>query len=462
MANLTAEQWNCVLAEIAREVSPGSFQTWFRNIELIDFGDGRAEVGVPNLFMKEWIREHYLPAIARALRKVCGRDVVLEISISPRLFQSARVREQGPASEDKPGTGAAGLSSPRREAPPRPPAWGSPLNRDFTLDSFVVGSSNRLAHDAALAVAESPAARYNPLFVHGGPGLGKTHLLQGICHRLRHLRPEAAVTYLSCEEFTNAYILAVQSGQVAAFRSRCRGADCLVIDDVQFLTAKEHTQEEFFHTFDALHNMGRQVVLSSDAHPKEIAELSEKLKTRFVGGLVAPLDPPDFPTRTEIVRAKARRHGLELAAEAIELVARRIESNVRELEGAVAALSAACRAEGRTPDLPLTRAVLRRLSALREGPPGMEDILRAVERRFGVGSAELRSASRARRVLLPRQVAMYLARRLTAMSLAEVGRFFGGRDHATVLYAEKRIASAMKSEAELRAAVEELSAALES
>ncbi len=341
-----------------------------------------------------------------------------------------------------------------------PGPWGLRLNREFTLDSFIVGPSNRLAFDAAKAVSELPSARYNPLFMHGGPGLGKTHLLQGICHRLRELRPEAAVLYLSCEEFTNSYIAALQGGRLSGFRDRCRGADYLLIDDVHFLAAKEHTQEEFFHTFDALHNLGHQVVLSSDAHPKEIGELSDKLKTRFVGGLVAEMDTPNFETRLAIVRAKAGKRNIEIPDNVAELVAKRIAGSVRELEGAVATLSAATRLTGRPLDMAQARSALRQLAALREGPLGIEDILKSVEKKFGVPAPELKSSTRARRVLLPRQVAMYIARRLTDLSLNEIGRFFGGRDHATVLYAERKIAAALEKDAKLAGDIEDLTAEL--
>jgi chromosomal replication initiator protein len=449
VANLTAEQWQTVLSEISREISPGSFQTWFRNIELISLEEEEAHLGVPNLFMKEWIREHYLPAIGRAIETVTGNKPQVTLTISPRLFQATR---QEQAQELPPSTSAEARSATRSVPGP----WGLRLNREFTLESFIVGPSNRLAFDAARAVSESASAAYNPLFIHGGPGLGKTHLLQGICHKLRQNRPTAAVLYLSCEEFTNAYIAALQSGKVNDFRERCRGADFLIIDDVHFLAAKEHTQQEFFHTFDALHNLGRQVVLSSDAHPREIGELSEKLKTRFVGGLVAEMEAPNFETRLAIVKAKAAKRGIEIPADVADLVAKRIEGSVRELEGAVATLSAAARLTGRPLDMAQARTALRRLAALREGPLSLDDILKAVEKKFGVPAAELRGGSRARRVLLPRQVAMYLARRLTDLSLSEIGRFFGNRDHATVLYAERKITGVLPEDSKLSAAVETL------
>jgi len=313
VSNLTASQWQEVLAEIAREVSPGSFQTWFRNIELVAINGTRVQLGVPNLFMKEWIREHYLPAITRALKAVTGGEPEVVLGISPRLFRSTRQEHLGEAGApaaaaavSAPGPGAAvelpGLS--------RGPAWGTRLNRDFVLESLVIGNCNRLAADGARAIIESPGTSYNPLFVYGGPGVGKTHLLQAICGRLREARPGAAVLYLSCEEFTNAYIAAVQGSGLNLFRSRCRGADCLAIDDVQFLAAKEKTQEEFFHTFDALLHAGRQVVLSADRHPRELSALPEKLRTRFLGGLVAQLEPPGLETRLELVRAKALRRRL--------------------------------------------------------------------------------------------------------------------------------------------------------
>jgi chromosomal replication initiator protein len=455
--NLTAEQWQTVLSEISREISPGSFQTWFRNIELIAIEENEARLGVPNLFMKEWISQHYSKAIGRALETVTGTKPQVNISISPRLFQATRQQQE----RELPHSPSAAVSAETRAAARSPLGpWGLRLNREFTLDSFVVGPSNRLAFDAANAVSESPSSSYNPLFLHGGPGLGKTHLLQGICHRLRQHRPDSAVLYLSCEEFTNAYISAVQGGKLGDFRGRCRGADYLIIDDVHFLAAKERTQEEFFHTFDALHNLGRQVVLSSDAHPKEISELSEKLRTRFVGGLVAELEAPGFETRLQIVRAKAAKRSVQIPDDVARLVAKRIEGSVRELEGAVATLSAAARLTGRPLDMAQARAALRRLAALREGPLGLEDILKAVEKRFGVPAAELRGGTRARRVLGPRQVAMYLARRLTDLSLSEIGRFFGGRDHATVLYAERKIEEKSKEDATLASAVEELTGEL--
>ena len=455
MSNLTASQWQAVLAEIAREISPGSFQTWFRNIELIAIDGARVELGVPNLFMKEWIREHYLPAIVRAMKTVTGGEPEVAIGISPRLFRSTRqeqVQEPAAAAAAPRGNGRA------HAAVETSGSWGARLNRDFEFDGLVAGASNRLAMDAARAVIESPGASYNPLFLHGAPGVGKTHVAQAVCHELKRARPGAAVLYLSCEEFTNGYIAAVQRADLQAFRSRCRNADCLVIDDVQFLESKEHTQEEFFHTFDALLHAGKQVVLTGDRHPREMTGLSEKLRTRFIGGLVAQMEAPGYESRVEIVRAKAARRRLELGAEVVELVARRFEGSVRELEGAVAMLSAAARADGRAPDPARARAVLRQLAALSSGPPGMDDILKVVCRRYNVGADEVRSPSRSRRVMLPRQLAMYLARRHTGMSLADVGREFSGRDHATVLYAERKAAGMIEKDPQLSAAVEEMAA----
>lgn len=459
MSNLTASQWQSVLAEIAREISPGSFQTWFRNIELISIDGARVELGVPNVFMREWIREHYLRAIVRALKTVTGDEPEVSIGISPRLFRSVRQEQDREAGLPVSGPLAANGGGPAAPAEaPAAAAWGARLNREMALDALVVGDANRLAVDAARAVVESPGSSYNPLFVHGAPGTGKTHLLQAVCHEMRAARPGAAVLYLSCEEFTNGYIAAVQRADLPAFRNRCRGADCLVVDDIQFLEAKEHTQEEFFHTFDALIHAGRQVVLAGDRHPREISRLSEKLRTRFIGGLVAQIGAPDFETGLAIVRAKAARRRLEIGAEVMELVARRFSGSVREIEGAVAMLAAAARADGRAPDAARARTVLRQLAALSSGPPGIEDILKVVCRRYNVSSDEVRSASRCRRVMLPRQLAMYLARRHTGMSLADVGREFSNRDHATVLYAERKASEMIERDSALCAAVDEMAA----
>jgi chromosomal replication initiator protein len=430
-------------------------------MELLSLDEKSARLGVSNLFMKQWISKHYLAAIQRAIEVVTGQQPEVSITISPRLYNASRQKQAELLPEPADKSSAKNPRTQRQSGFSNLPSSRAPrLNREFTLKSFVVGPSNRLAYDAALATAEQPSASYNPLFLQGGPGLGKTHLLQGICHRIKEARPQASILYMSCEEFTNSYIQAVQSGKISDFRNRCRNADCLVIDDVHFLAAKVKTQEEFFHTFDALHNLGRQIVLSSDAHPREIAELSEKLQTRFVGGLVAELDTPNFETRLEIVMAKAAKRNMQLPEQVAELVARRIDGSVRELEGAVATLCAATQLSGRPLDMPLARSSLRRLASLREGPLGLEDILKAVEKKFGVTANEIRSSSRVRRVLLPRQTAMYLSRQLTDLSLSEIGRFFGGRDHATVLYAERKIATALEKDAKLAGDIEGLTAEL--
>jgi chromosomal replication initiator protein len=431
-------------------------------MELISIEEGQARLGVPNLFMKEWIRQHYLPAIKRAIHSVTGAAPEVDITISPRLFQAKRQEQAGTSDVPAPSVAAQPVGAVASRQPVRGPGPGGPrLNPELTLENFITGSSNRLAFEAARIVSESPASRYNPLFVHGGPGLGKTHLLQAVCNRMRELRPDSSITYMPCEEFTNTYISALQSGRLPAFREQCRSTDCLVIDDVHFLAAKEHTQEEFFHTFDVLHNRGRQVVLSSDAHPREISDLSAKLQTRFVGGLVAALEPPDVETRLAIVKAKAARRSLTLPDDVAQMVAQRVDGSVREIEGAVASLCAASRLIGRPLDLQHARAALRQLASLRSGPLTVDHVLAAVEKRFAISAAELRGSGRSRRVILPRQVAMYLARRHTDMSLSEIGRHFSGRDHATVLYAERRVQDAMAADPELAGTVNEISETLQ-
>jgi chromosomal replication initiator protein len=318
----------------------------------------------------------------------------------------------------------------------------------------VIGSSNRVAHAACIAVTENPAAVYNPLFVYGGAGLGKTHLLQGICHAARESNPNAAIAYVSCEEFVNGYINAIQAHRLEEFRAHYRSLDLLAMDDIHFLGAKTRTQDEFLHTFDVLRNMGKQVVLSSDAHAREIAALQGKLADRFLQGLTARISPPDFETRVAILRRKAEHRGLRLVDKLIEEIARLVVSNVRELEGALAKIAAQVATDGREADLPLVRAALREFVTSREGPVSFDEIAHAVESQFGVSVSDLRSRKRTRKVLRPRQVAMYAARHTTDHSLAEIGAFFGGRDHATVIHADKRVREELSLDPALRQQLE--------
>lgn len=330
------------------------------------------------------------------------------------------------------------------------------LNPSYTFDNFVVAPSNRLAHAACVAVCEAPGKAYNPLFLHGTVGLGKSHLLQAICHRLLDREGRINILYLSCESFINQFIASVERGEIEDFRYRYRHLDVLVIDDVHFLADKERTQEEFFHTFNTLYQSQRQVILSSDSPPHEIPHLEERLVSRFKWGLVARLDRPSFETRVAIVAKKARIRGVELPDEVIRYVARIIDTNVRELEGAVTRIAA----QSSLTKVPITLEMAREVlaDALPREPRlvSVPAIIDAVTRRFGVRISDLQGKKRNKSVTLPRQICMHLARRLTKLSLEEIGGYFGGRDHTTVLHAERKIEDALKGDAELRGTIDAL------
>ena len=442
----TAQRWQAVLDKLSSRVGAQSFETFFSCVEPLRFDTERVELGVANRFIREWLRDHYMPTIREAVCEVLGGSPEISLTISGHAFRQMRRRQE---------------EELRPPAPPQPRAGITPaLNREFRLEEFVVGPTNRLAHAACLAVVENPAVVYNPLFIYAGAGLGKTHLLQGICHAFAERRPQAAVASVSCEEFVNGYINAIQAGRLDEFRARYRGLDLLAVDDVHFLGAKTKTQDEFLHTFDALRNLGRQVVLSSDGHAKEIAALQGKLVDRFLQGLTARISPPDLETRMAILRHKAAKRNIPLGEPLIEEIARRVDTNVRELEGALAKIAALAASERRVPDAALVRAALRELATSRDGPVSLDEILRAVEAEFRVSASEIRSRKRTRNVLRPRQVAMFVAKHTTDHSLAEIGAQFGGRDHATVIHAERRIRDEIARNEAVRRAVENVFRAL--
>ncbi len=313
------------------------------------------------------------------------------------------------------------------------------LNPSYRFDNFVVGPCNRFAHAAAQGVSESPGAAYNPFFLHGAVGLGKTHLLQSLCHALLEREPDTSILYLSCETFVNHFISALENGDLQKFRTKYRNVDVLVVDDIHLLANKERTQEEFFHTFNTLYNAGKQIVLSSDSPPKEIPTLQARLVSRFKWGLVTEIEPPCFETRMAILKRKSRDRGQELDDEIARMVAERIDTNIRELEGAVTKVLgyASLSSQPVTPEL--VRQCLREVFVDRRSQPSMEDILRVVTEHFGVRLSDLQSRKRTAAIAYPRQVGMYLARKITRLSLEEIGGFFGGRDHSTVLYGVQKI-----------------------
>lgn len=459
MPRLAVQQWPAVLEEIAREISSERFRTWFSNVEFAGSGEGWIEIGVANRFLREWVSRHYGEAIEHAVTRVAGEPCEVRFAISAPLFRRMREAQQEPL-DGRPGpTGREAALAPNGAGGPEPgrspgPAAARPFP-GCTLERFVTGASNRLAHSAASLVIEEPGARYNPLVLCGGPGLGKTHLAHAVARGLgeRGLHVEV----LSAEGFTNAFLASLNSDRLEAMRARLRGADALVVDDLGFLAGKTRTQEEFAHTFDAHHAEGRQIVVTLDRAPHAVSGFSERLATRLASGLVVELEPPGSETRLAILHALARRRGLALPPEVLDLLSKRAAGSVRHLEGAFLRVEALARASGAVADLALARAALRHLEAQEEKALTPDRILSAVVEHFGVDAAGLRAHKRTRTLVLPRQVAMLLMRRLTRMSLAEIGAYFDGRDHATVLHAERKVQRLEGTDPIVRDALEALS-----
>ncbi len=408
-------------------------RNWFGELEPRGVAGGAIHVRATSDLHRDYLRRMCSEAFNDAARTVSGHLLTVRF-LGPGedviLARPKRTRKGQPAP----------TLPPQFVEVKEPPRYESlVVNPDFGFESFVVGPANRLAHAAARAVAANPGQAYNPFFIHGGVGLGKTHLLQAICLELARSRPSTRLYYISCEGFLTQFMECVQSGQMGDFRHRYRDLDVLVIDDIHFLAKRDRTQEEFFHTFNSLYQANRQIILSSDAAPEEIPDLEDRLVSRFKWGLVTRIEPPGFETRVEILKAKATLRGLTMPDDVALFLAQRINTNIRELEGAVVKLQIQSSVEQRPIDLSLARSALGETLPPPQGSPTIQTILGAVTDYYGVRVPDLQSKRRQRSVALPRQVCMYLARRHTRMSLEEIGGYFGGRDHTTVMHAIKSI-----------------------
>jgi len=421
--------WDAALGQLQVEIPRAAFDTWVYGAELLTYEDGTFIVGVQNAFARDWLQDRLHPTIRRVLSGISGRTVDVRFVVA----------HDEPSLEEP----TIALEIPQ----PSSSNLTCYLNSRYTFDNFVVGPSNRLAHAAAQAVAESPARAYNPLFLYGGVGLGKIHLLHAVGNACgaRGLQ----VLYVSSEEFTNDLIHAIRMHTTDAFRERYRRMDVLLVDDVQFIAGKEATQEEFFHTFNTLHGQDKQLVISSDRPPKAFVTLEERLRSRFEWGLSVDIQPPDLETRLAILGSKAERSGHTVEPEHLEMIARRVQSNIRELEGALTRVLAFSDLSG----VPLTKAVVE--SALvdffpRAGALSPDQIIAAVARQFGVDEDRLLSKERSAQVSLPRQVAMYLIRQEAGLSLPQIGDSLGGRDHTTVIYGLGKISDLLETDDSLR------------
>lgn len=435
MASAERNLWQEALALIHEDAPDIAVPPWLCDAQLETSEDTRVAVRLPDGARAAEVDEAVRSALRRALERAAGRHVELAFS----------------ASEQE--SGAAPLAAPAWSR--RAPVGERPrLNPLSVFENFVTGPCNRLAHAAALAVSDLPGRAYNPLFIHASVGLGKSHLLQAVCHRILETRPEASLMYVSCEDFVNRFIAAVERGNLEDFRYRFRHLDVLIIDDIHFLADKDRTQEEFFHTFNTLYQAQKQVILSSDSPPHEIPSIEERLVSRFKWGLVARIDRPSFETRVAIVRKKAKLRGRDLPEGVVQYIATAIDTNNRELEGAVVRVLGYSSLCNRDIDSELAKEALGDLVGAPQRTISIQDVADAVLQRYNVRLSDLQSKRRAQSITVPRQVCMYLARRLTNRSLEEIGAFFGGRDHTTVLYGERKINKQIRRDPVLRGLVE--------
>ncbi len=432
--------WEKILEHIERRVNPHSFNTWFRPTRLEESSDGRLIVRVPTRLFRKRLTETYSQILQGVLAEVGLPDAQLEFICSePELAAASTVASQ-PSAQAK-----LDFDSVNHQLNPR-----------YTFDTFVVGASNQFAHAASQAVAEQPSKSYNPLFLYGGVGLGKTHLMQAIGHTIKKRNPAARLTYVSAEKFTNEVIASIRFDRMTSFRDRVRSMDVLLVDDIQFIAAKERTQEEFFHTFNALYDQQKQIVISSDCPPKEISSIEERLRSRFEWGLIADIQMPDLETKIAILQKKAESERVKLPDDVAEYIARSIKSNIRELEGALIRLTAYASLTGCEIDHATAQQVLRNLIDTHDKKVTIEQIQKRVGEHFGLRAQDLKVRSNSKVIAYPRQVAMFLVKQLTAASLPEIGRQFGGKHHTTVLHSINKIENLRRTDKDLNRTINRL------
>jgi chromosomal replication initiator protein len=443
------ELWKKASARLQEELSDGHFSAWFQRAEVVGFDGGALVVSVPSRFAKEWIESRYLAPLQESVVQAAGRPI--RVSLIARS-ESPEESDDLPPSHHGAQRPVASFTMPPSEEPPP-----QHLHPKYSFESFVIGPSNRFAHAAALAAAEAPAQAYNPLFIYGGSGLGKTHLLQAIGRYVQQFHSGLVIRYVSTEQFTNEFIASLQRRTIPAFHRRYRAADVLLIDDIHFLEGKESTQEEFFHTFNALHP-GSQIIISSDRPPKKIPTLEERLRTRFEWGLITDIQPPDLETRIAILHKKIEAdHLLEVPPDVLSFIASRIQTNIRELEGALIRVAAYASLTRSEITLELAEQVLQSLLPNSAEARVTSDLVISVAAEyFDLTPDEIRSPNRSRPLVDARQIAMYLCRELTDLSLPNIGDRFGGRDHSTVLHATNKVKGLIRERQSAYEQVQEL------
>ncbi len=477
--------WTNALSILKSEVNDQVFSAWFLPIKQVAANDSSITLGVPNNFFELWIREKYISLIKTAIQQAAGKNLDLHFSIvavvpsennpSPPVAAGSDPSPGKTMSSRAPAT-AVGVSSPPEKGDKEKEygvgwlrsVFGGPrpvpesryqkigLNPRYTFDNFVVGSNNRFAHAAAMAVCEKLSKVYNPLFLYGGVGLGKTHLMQSMGHEIHARYPRAKVLYITSEEFTNQLIAAIRKKETEKFRDLARNVDVLLVDDIQFIAGKNSTQEEFFHTFNALHDSHKQIVLCSDRSPQEIKALEERIVSRFAWGLIADIQLPDFETRIAIMEKKCENESVKVSKEVLYFLAENIKSNIREMEGALIRVVAYAKLTGGDISVDMARQVLKGMISVGAKKISIDLIQTVVAGYFNITDADMKTKKRSRSIVYPRQVAMYLSRSLTDYSFPDIGGFFGGRDHTTVLHACDKINKELQNSDETRATVEKL------
>ncbi len=440
--------WNRALELIHEQVNTHSFDTWFRPTRQLSLDGEEITLEVPSRFTRDWLNDHYSGLIENALQHLVGQPIKVNWTIKSE-----------PASGVPPSPKIRNRTVQESKPPVKRPSF---INPRYNFGNFVVGASNQFAHAACLAAAELPGRAYNPLFIYGGVGLGKTHLLHAIGNFLLEREGGVRLYYTSCENFMNELISSIQRDRMVDFRNKYRNMEVLLVDDIQFIAGKDRTQEEFFHTFNSLHESRKQIVISSDHFPKEIPTLEERLRSRFEGGLIADIQAPDLETKVAILKNKAAEHDISLRPEVALLIASKVRSNIRELEGCLAKVNAYSRFTGQELTVELAQEVLSRMITDAERSITIENIQKATAEFFGIKPSDLRSSGRQRSLTLPRQVAMYLCKQLTSASFPDIGRRFGGKDHSTVIYSCKKVAKEIQENDSLTNAIKQIKKTLES
>ena len=445
--------WQSVLGELEVTIDPGHFKTWFRPTHCISSEDGHVVIGVPNIFSKKWLEDKFHKDIKSALVKVNPKVHTVEYKVVGKPVETKPAARTAPvARRPEP----ARVVRAEQTTLPTAPAAPNNLNPRYTFEMFVVGSSNEFAHAACQAVAKNPGTKYNPLFIYGGVGLGKTHLMQAVGNEILRRDNTKRIEYVSIEAFTNEFIEAIQKKKNSAFTEKYRKVDVLIIDDMQFLVGKEKTQDEFFHTFNELHQNNKQIIISSDKPPQQLLQLEDRLRSRFAMGITVDIQPPDLETRSAIIQAKATSQGIMLPLDVVDFIARHAQSNIRELEGTLTKVLADCEHRGGEPDLRRVQQLLATEVANRPKlkPLSPKTIIERVAAYFDLQPADITGSKRDKEIVVPRQITMYLLKEELSMSYPKMAAAIGGRDHTTAMHSVKKIEKLIEVDDNLRGDVQ--------